>query len=126
MVMSRLGLKSEFMATGETGKKYFAESVSYKFNNKVIAETGKLARHELVKFDINQDVYYAHIEWDTILNLIKDHSISFQELPKYPSVRRDLALLLNREVKFSQIRELAFRAEKNILQDLSLFDVYSS
>jgi phenylalanyl-tRNA synthetase beta chain len=126
MVFSRLGLKPEEMANGETGRKYYAESISYRYNNKVIAETGRLAKNELVKFDINQDVYYAHLEWDMILELIKNHSVSFHELPKYPSVRRDLALLLNREVKFSQIRDLAIRTEKNILHEVNLFDVYES
>jgi phenylalanyl-tRNA synthetase beta chain len=126
MVLSRLGIKPEEMTNGETGRKYFAESVSYKHNNQVIAETGRVAKNELAKFDINQDVYYAHLEWDMILKLIRNHSISFHELPKYPSVRRDLALLLSREVKFSQIRDLALRTEKNILHEVNLFDVYES
>ena len=62
----------------------------------------------------------------TLLKIIKIHAISFHELPKYPSVRRDLALLLDRGVKFSQIRDIAFKTEKNILQDVNLFDVYES
>ena len=79
-----------------------------------------------MKFDIGQDVYYGHIEWDLLLELIKTHSISFHELPKYPSVSRDLALLLDSGVKFGQIKEIALRTEKNILQDINLFDVYES
>lgn len=126
MILSRLGFKPEEMANGETGKKYFAEALTYKLNNKIIAEAGRISKSELSRFDIGQDVYYAHIEWDMILKLIKSHSISYAELPKYPSVRRDLALLLNREIKFSQIRDLAIRTERDILQDVSLFDVYES
>jgi len=57
---------------------------------------------------------------------VKSNGISFRELPKYPSVRRDLALLLDRGVKFSQIRDLAFRTEKNLLHEVALFDVYES
>jgi len=60
------------------------------------------------------------------LALIKDHSVSYRELPKYPWVRRDLALLLDKGVKFGQIREIAFRTEKHILRDVDLFDVYES
>jgi phenylalanyl-tRNA synthetase beta chain len=126
MILSRLGLKPEELVSGEAGKKYYAESVTYKINNTIIAETGRISKGELVKFDIGQDVYHAHIEWDTVLKLIKNHSISYHELPKYPSVRRDLALLLNRDIKFNQIRDLAFRTEKNILQEVNLFDVYES
>ena len=126
MILSRLGIKPESLSTGESDKKYFTESVTYLFNNKLVAETGRISKKYLVLFDIGQDVYYSHIEWDFILKLIRNHNISFRELPKYPSVRRDLALLIDRSVPFSQIREIAFRTEKNILQDISLFDVYES
>lgn len=126
MVFARLGLKPENLVIKESEKKYFAESVSYMHNNKVVAEAGRISRIYLTQFDIGQDVFYGNIEWDMLLKLIKNHAISFHELPKYPSVRRDLALLLDRGIKFSQIREIALRTEKNILQDVSLFDVYES
>jgi phenylalanyl-tRNA synthetase beta chain len=87
---------------------------------------GRISKHYLLKFDIGQDVYWGHIEWDLLLKLIKNHSIEFHELPKYPSVKRDLALLLDRGIKFSRIREIAFRTEKNFLHDINLFDVYES
>ena len=114
------------LASRESDKKYFAESLTYMFNNKIVAETGRISKKYLSQFDIDQDVYYGHIEWDFVLKIIKNHSISFRELPKYPSVRRDLALLLDRGVKFSQIRDIALQTERNILQDINLFDVYES
>jgi phenylalanyl-tRNA synthetase beta chain len=126
MVFARLGLKTESFIIKESVKKYFAESVAYIYNNKVIAEAGRISKKYLSQFDINQDVYYGNIEWDLLLKLIRNHRISFHELPKYPSVRRDLALLLDSGVKFSQIREIALKIEKNLLQDISLFDVYES
>jgi phenylalanyl-tRNA synthetase beta chain len=126
MILSRLGVKPESLSSGESDKKYFAESSTYLFDNKIIAETGRISKNYLSKFDIGQDVYWGHIEWDILLKLIKTNSISFHELPKYPSVKRDLALLLDRRIKFSQIRDIAFRTEKNILQDINLFDVYES
>jgi len=126
MILSRLGIKTENLTTGESAKKYFAESFSYFFNNKLVAETGRVSKSYLSKFDILQDVYWGHLEWDYILKMIKTHSISFHELPKYPSVKRDLALLLDRSIKFSQIRDIALRTEKNILHDINLFDVYEN
>jgi phenylalanyl-tRNA synthetase beta chain len=114
------------LANGESSRKYFSESVTYTFNNKLVAETGKISKSYLEKFDINQDVFYSHLEWDYILKIIRNNTISFQELPKYPSVRRDLAILLDKDCKFAQIREIAFRTEKNLLQDVGLFDVYES
>jgi phenylalanyl-tRNA synthetase beta chain len=126
MIFLRLGVKPESLTTGESDKKYFAESLTYEFNNKTLAETGRISKKYLSQFDIGQDVYYGHIEWDLLLKLIKSYSISFTELPRYPSVRRDLALLLDRGIKFSQIREIALRTERNILHEISLFDVYES
>jgi phenylalanyl-tRNA synthetase beta chain len=126
MILSRLGVKPESLTTGESDKKYFTESLTYLFNNKIVAEAGRITKNYLMKLDIDQDVYYGHIEWDFLLKLINIHTISFCELPKYPSVRRDLALLLDMGVKFGQVREIAFRTEKNILKDVSLFDVYES
>lgn len=77
-------------------------------------------------FDIRQDVFYAEIYWENVLKTLKPGKIKFSELPRYPWVRRDLALLLDKSVKFSQIRELAFKTERNILREVDLFDVYES
>jgi phenylalanyl-tRNA synthetase beta chain len=126
MVLSRLGINPENLSTGESGKKYFAESVTYISNGKVVAEAGRVSKSYLSKFDIRQEVYYGNIDWDLVLRLIKNHNIKFTELPKYPAVRRDLALLIDRSVKFSQIRDIAFRVEKNLLRKVDLFDVYES
>jgi phenylalanyl-tRNA synthetase beta chain len=126
LVFARLGLKAGSLATGESEKKYFAESLTYMINNKILAEAGRISKRYLKQFDIDQDVYYAHIDWDLLLKVTRTHKISFSELPKYPAVRRDLALLIDRNVKFSQIREIASRTERNILQEINLFDVYES
>ncbi|HEX7494931.1 MAG TPA: phenylalanine--tRNA ligase subunit beta [Bacteroidales bacterium] len=126
MIFSRLGINPGSLATGESNKKYFAEAITYTISNKIVAEAGRISKNYLSKFDIGQDVYYGHIEWDNLMKRIKNHKIYFRELPKYPSVRRDLALLLDKGIKFGQIRDIAFRTEKNILQEVSLFDVYES
>ncbi|MCU0472359.1 MAG: phenylalanine--tRNA ligase subunit beta [Bacteroidales bacterium] len=126
MILSRLSVKTDDLTSGVSDRKYFAESVSYSFNNKLVAEAGRISKEYLKKFDIAQDVYYAHIEWDFLVKIISNHTVSYKELPKYPWVRRDLALLLDKGVKFSQIRDIAFRTEKHILQEVGLFDVYES
>ena len=126
MVLSRLGIKPDTLIIGESEKTYFAESLTYSYKNKIIAEAGRVSKKYLLQFDIGQDVYYGHIDWDMVLKLLKSHTISFRELPKYPSVRRDLALLLDRGIKFSQIREIALRTERGILHEINLFDVYES
>jgi phenylalanyl-tRNA synthetase beta chain len=124
MIFSRLGIRA--MPEGESSNKYFSESVLYTFSNKLLAEAGRISGRYLKRFDIGQDVYYSHIDWDYVLKIIRTNSISFNELPKYPLVRRDLAILLDREHKFSRIREIAFKTERNILREVNLFDVYES
>jgi len=126
MVMSRLGIIPENLSRGESDRKYFSESFTWSFNNIAVASAGKISKSYLAKFDIGQDVYYGHIEWDYLLKIVKENAVNYSELPKYPWVRRDLALLLDKGVKFEQIRELAFRTERHILHDVDLFDVYES
>ncbi|HBE39697.1 MAG TPA: phenylalanine--tRNA ligase subunit beta [Bacteroidales bacterium] len=126
MIMTRLGLQPENILSGESDKKYFSESVTYLYDNKLIAETGKISKQYVDKFDIGQDVYYSHIEWDILLKIIKNHTVSYRELPRYPWVRRDLALLLDKDIRFGQIKDIAFRTEKYILREIDLFDVYES
>jgi phenylalanyl-tRNA synthetase beta chain len=126
MVLARLGIRPENLSAGESDKGYFSESFTFSHKNNLVAECGRISKKYLSQFDISQDVYYGHIDWDLVVDMVKDHSISFSELPKYPSVRRDLALLLDRSVKFSRIREIAQQTEKNILREINLFDVYES
>jgi phenylalanyl-tRNA synthetase beta chain len=121
-----MGIVPESLEVSESRRKYYVESLSYSHNKNIIAESGKISKSVLKKFGIDQDVYYGHIEWDSILKIIKSNKIQYRELPKYPAVRRDLALLVNSDIKFRQISDLAFRTEKNILRDVNLFDVYEN
>jgi len=126
MILDHLGINPEALTINYYNKKYFTEALSYTINNQIVAEAGKISRHYTGRFNIDQDVYYGHIEWDSVVKLIKKHKIQYQELPKYPSVKRDLALLVDKEIKFDQIRNLAYKTEKNILKEVTLFDVYES
>jgi phenylalanyl-tRNA synthetase beta chain len=124
MVFSRLGIETEKLTTSESPMKYFAESITYQYNNEFLGEAGKISERYLKQFDIDQDVYFGNIDWDNLMKVVKNHSISFKELPKYPTVKRDLALLLDRNVTFGQIKEIARKTERKLLQDIMLFDVY--
>ena len=126
MVLNRLGLNSGSLATTESNKSYYSESIVYLANGRPIAEGGKISSLYREKFDIEKDVFYGHIDWDYLVETAGKYSITYKELPKYPWVRRDLALLIDKSITFAQIKELAFRTEKHILKDVSLFDVYES
>ena len=126
MILHRLGIKTEDILKGESERKYFAESITYLSGDQIIAEAGRISDEYLRKFDIPQDVHYAHIDWDMLLKMIRNHSVAYSEISKYPWVRRDLALLLDKEVRFSRIREIAFKTEKYLIRNIDLFDVYES
>jgi phenylalanyl-tRNA synthetase beta chain len=126
MILTRLGVKTEDITTVESDKKYYSESVTWLYKNALLAHAGKISKSYLSKFDIGQDVYWGHIEWDMLMKILKTHEIKFHELPKYPAVRRDLALLLDRSIKFARIRDISFKTERNLLKDINLFDVYEN
>jgi phenylalanyl-tRNA synthetase beta chain len=74
--------------------------------------------------DIKQEVFYADFNWDLIMEAMKKVSVMYAEVPKFPEVRRDLALLIDKTVKFEQLEQLAYQSERSILKDVNLFDVY--
>jgi len=73
---------------------------------------------------IKQPVFYADFNWQAILKTVKQHDIQYEEVPKFPVVRRDLALVLDKKLKFEAIEKLAYHAEKRILKSVNLFDIY--
>lgn len=74
--------------------------------------------------DISSAVFYGDLRWTAILKAIKNHKTTYTPLLKYPEVKRDLALLIDKEVLFSTIKALAFKAERQILRSVNIFDVY--
>ena len=103
----------------------FSEGLSYMANGKELATMGTIAPARLKQFGIKQPVFAAEIRWNVLLKLIKKNKVQYKELPKYPEVKRDLALLLDKEVSFAEIRKAAFAAEKKLLKSVTLFDVYT-
>lgn len=103
----------------------FAEGLTIKTKGgKTLAVMGTISSFLLKKFDIKQAVYGAEISWDILINLVKKKKVLYQELPKYPEVTRDLALLIDKNVSYSDIRKCALATEKKLLKDVVLFDVY--
>ena len=102
----------------------FKYGVNLEGENGLLASMGMVSRGLTKRFDIRNDVYYATLEWDRLMQLSDKKTLLFRDIPKFPEVRRDLALLISREVPFSRIEQLAFETEKTLLKQLSLFDVY--
>ena len=102
----------------------FEYGLSYQVNTKTIVELGAVAKTALKLTDINQAVFYAVFNWDVLVKAISKQKIEFEEISKFPSVRRDLALLLDKSIKYQQIEEVAFLTEKKLLKEVNLFDIY--
>ncbi len=124
MVLRRAGIDTDNTEKGVIEKGYYAESISYSLNGSLLATAGKISTAYLQRFEIRQDVFHGHIEWEVVLNLIRRSRIVHKPLPKYPAVRRDLALVVDNTVRFDELRKIALATEKNILREVSLFDVY--
>jgi phenylalanyl-tRNA synthetase beta chain len=101
----------------------FAEGMVISCGNDNLVEFGTVKKSILKHFDIKQEVFYADFNWNVILKLINT-KIKFTDIPKYPEVRRDLALLVDQSVAFDTIYSIARQTEKSLLKDINLFDVY--
>jgi len=123
-ILKRLGLLNQNLAVRDSESELFSDGLTYSYNNKTVLELGVLARSFQKKFDIELPVYYADFNWDNTFAAHKKHTILFEELPKFQAVRRDLALLIDKSVKFDQIKQLAIKTERQLLRQVDLFDVY--
>lgn len=121
-LFERLGLV-KIKSTELEGNDLFQYGLSINSSRKPVAVLGSVSKKQLKKLDIDQEVFYAELNWDNILSLT-GRPIQFQEIPQFPEVRRDLALLLDKKVKYAEIERLAYETERNLLTGVNLFDVY--
>lgn len=108
----------------ESDSELFVYGLKITLNKAILVEFGLLTKTICDSFDIKQEVYYADFSWDNILKYMPKKERIYKEVSKYPSVRRDLALLIDKSVKFEQIENLAFSCERTLLKEVNLFDVY--
>ena len=85
---------------------------------------GVVHQQVLKGFDIDTDVYFAEFNWDALMKVTRKHVVLFNELPKFPSVKRDLALLIDKSITFAEIEKIAVNSERKLLKEVTLFDVY--
>lgn len=124
MILIRLGFNPDMLNVEENSQDILREGLDYTQNGKQLLCIGTVSSKLLKDFDIQQEVYYAEFSWENLLKALKNHKISFTPLPKFPSVKRDLALLLDNTISFKEVKELALRTEKTVLKAVNLFDVY--
>ena len=124
LLLKRLGCNIYDLESDAAPSDIFSEGLEYSLQGKQIAVLGTIQPALARRYGIKQPVFVAEIMWDGILELLKRNKVRFKELPKYPEVRRDLALLLDESVSFAELRKCAFQTEKSLLRQVILFDVY--
>lgn len=102
----------------------FSNALSLEFNNNEIIKLGCINQSILKHFDIKQDVFYCEIDFDKLSKLSSNRKTKFKPINNFPSVRRDLALLVDKKITFLEIKNLALKTEKKLIKSISLFDVY--
>lgn len=102
----------------------FSEGISLSLGKTKLVDFGIITKKVLKHFGISQEVLFAEFDWDNIVEMTKHHDIKFKDIPKYPEVRRDFALLLDESVSFEDIDKIAMQTERQLLKDVDLFDVY--
>lgn len=108
----------------ESNANHYVKGLAFEFNKIKLAEYGELSKTVLKSFDIHQPVFYACVNLDIFTSAISNHKINFVEIPKFPNVKRDLALLIDKSIKFQQIKDLAFATELKYLKQVNLFDIF--
>jgi phenylalanyl-tRNA synthetase beta chain len=121
-ILKRLNIIN--LSSDEISDDAFAYGIEYKRGSKVLVRFGLVAAKEAKKADVNKPVFYADFNWDMLLMLVKNNKITYKEVSKFPAVRRDLALMVNHEVKFEALKRIAQKTEKNLLKEINVFDVY--
>ncbi|MCA0933928.1 phenylalanine--tRNA ligase subunit beta [Lutimonas saemankumensis] len=121
-LLEGLGLKN--LKYGKVKNDIFSEGISLYLGKTRIVEFGVLKTNLLKEFGIKQEVLFADFDWNRVIENAGKSSIKISELPKYPEVRRDLALLLDENIEFIDLYNFAFQSERKLLKDMDLFDVY--
>jgi len=112
------------LQTEDATCKKLAYGLQYKLNKKQLVKFGSVATEALKKAEVEKEVFYADFNFDMILKLARKNKIVYSEISKYPAVKRDLSMLIDKNVTFGQLKEIAQKTERKLLQDVNVFDVY--
>lgn len=125
-ILRRLRINMTRLQTIEATEHYYAEGLAmvFKDSKKQLVSFGRLSKETLKRMDCKQEVYYADFDWDLMLRSVPEKEVTCAEIAKFPEVRRDLALVMAKDVTFAEIERVAYATEKKLLKAVSLFDVY--
>jgi phenylalanyl-tRNA synthetase beta chain len=121
-VLNSLGVS--FISQPLENDALYSEGLKYIGKNATLVDFGVIKKNIAAHFEVEQEVLFADFNWETILKLLANHKIILKDIPKFPEVTRDFALLLDESVTFKGIYDIAVNTEKHLLREVSLFDVY--
>ncbi len=122
-LLDKVGLANGLSMT-ESDSESLEYSLQYNRDKRLIAEVSLISEKLLKRFDINQEVYCADINWTELVNSSNFTDMKYKQVSKFPSVKRDLSLVLDRSVRFNELKEVAFKTERKLLKNVDLFDIY--
>lgn len=124
-ILRRMGVSNEKLNIIEHQDDLYSDALIIQTNGgKQLAILG-IVHPKIRKIaDIDQEVFFADLQWNNLLKEIKKHKVQFSDIPRYPEVKRDLALLLDKDISFALIEKIAYESERKLLKKVSLFDVY--
>ena len=124
-IFSRLGVPFGMLVFADGAEDIFEKSMEIRNRGgKVLAKMGIVSHKVLKAFDIENQVFFADLDWKLLMKTIRNQAVKYAEISKFPAVSRDLALLIDQNVEFARIEQIAYQTEKKLLKAVSLFDVY--
>src|SRR5574344_169876 len=124
-ILCRIGLPAGSVVTKDSDNDIFSKALTLQNRGgKTFVERGIVSKHILKTVDIETPVYYADLNWSLLMKAVRKNVISYTERSKYPAVSRDLALLLDKNIEFAAVEDIARQTEKKLLKKVELFDVY--
>jgi len=121
-IVTRLGIAN--FQTAEVNDESFAYGLKYFRGDKTLVTFGAVTNADKKAVGLKQDIFYADFDWTFVLDALKKNKIINKEVPKYPAVRRDLSLLIDKAVTFDELKTIAFKSEKKLVKNVQVFDVY--
>ena len=124
-IFRRLGVNFCGLVFGNLTDDIYSVAISvHTRGGKLLATFGVLSKKIQKAFDIDNEVYFADIMWNELMKSIKGNRVTYKEISKFPAVKRDLALLIDKKVQFAEIEKIAYETDKKLLKSVELFDVY--
>jgi len=121
-LMQKTGMQK--ISSKPTQSDYFTEGIRLYNDGKLVADFGLVRKNIAKEFGVKQDVFFADINLQVLFDFVQNYQTKYTELPKFPSVKRDFALLIDQKVTYSELYNVAYQTERNLLKEVDLFDVY--